>query len=1415
MQKNIAIENGTRIWQRIIWILAVFVLFVISPTTHASSGANGIVRVSAIQPDGKIIIGGEFSSYDGVSRNNIARLNYNGTLDTNFDSNVGTPGNVHTESVMAIAIQSDGKIIIGGGFSSYNGVARNDIARLNSDGTLDTYFNPDGVNYNYGSINSIVIQPNGKILFGGIFSQNNSGYAQGGAKRLNADGTIDDTFNPIISTNNWYWIESISIQPDGKIIIGGTFTTCNGIARKDIARLNNDGTLDAGFDSGTGGNYRISTTTIQPDGKIVIGGYFTTYNGMARSGIARLNFDGTLDTNFNPGIDASVSLYTSAIQPDGKILSGGFFDKNMMGRFNIARFNSDGTSDTSFNLGLGANNSILTIALQSNGKIIIGGYFTSYNGVSVNHIARLNSDGTLDTTFNVAQTVSDTWENVGQAGFSAGKAEYISLAFSFVNNQPYVAYRDEANSSKATVMRFDGTQWVTVGSAGFSADQADYISIAFNPATNQPYVAYMDYANSSKATVMRFDGTQWVTVGSAGFSLGQSFQLNFAFNPSTNQPYVAYTDYGNSGSITVMKFDDSQWVTVGSERFSSNSISGINFAFNPSTNQPHVAYIDSANSFKATVMKFDGSQWVTVGQAGFSSGTADSLRLAFNPIDMQPYLAYMMDYTNSYKATVMRFDGSQWVTVGSAGFSSNGVRNLNFAFNHATNQPYVIYKGLENINKVTIMKFDDSQWITVGSADYDAGSENATLVFNPINNQPYLAYKDYANSSKATVMKFSSKDVSASAVAGISIKTPPKTTYTAGQALDLSGLVVTLTNSDTSTKDVAFTDFAANSITTNKANGATLVVGDTTVTITVNGHTVSQAITVNCSIIKNFNASFTNYNFPVNENLVVITHGWNSSDTDPRMKKMRDDICNNANNDKEPTTVAIFDWKDGAATGGSTSVFSKIAADAAYNNASIAGGTLANEISELARHSNINHIHFIAHSAGSNVIQTAVDNLADYSQANNWKPFIHLTFLDAYAPNGTNERYGDLHNFTGYAEQYVDMVVSPWDFPWTNIQLLKVTNFDVTNMTNILNRTHTWPIDFYDASITDPTYHMGFSFSNESSHEVGRSNDLAGYMCAVSDPSRPYASCSNLKSEVTKYFSKDLIGAVAGTVVNATIDIDTAIINTVSESVTGTVSFLNNALHLITGSPSWAEFDVTVKKPTNMIKFDSLFPSSVAGGKFTVSVDGETVFSQDSSTVEGGQVEHRQIELPATLTDGSHAIIFRIDPLTSEHSEIYISDVRLGMSTVPDTASVYRFYNTKTGEHFFTIDSNERANINAHPEWNYNDEGIAFSVYQNQQTDTTPVYRFYNTQSGFHFFTIDPNERANVNAHPEWSYNDEGIAFHVYPSQQSDSTSVYRFYNTKTGEHFFTIDTNERANINAHPEWNYNDEGVAFYVMTK
>ncbi|MBI4646393.1 MAG: delta-60 repeat domain-containing protein [Bacteroidia bacterium] len=159
------------------------------------------------------------------------------------------------------------------------------------------------------------------------------------------------------------------------------------------------GSIDLSFNPGTGTTSTIFTTAIQSDGKIIIGGAFTSYNGTAINRIARLNTDGTLDGTYNPGTGASSTVRTTSIQSDGKIIIGGDFASYNGTAINyIARLNADGTLDGTFNPGTGADNDVYTTAIQSDGKIIIGGNFTSYNGTARNYIARLNTDGTLDGT---------------------------------------------------------------------------------------------------------------------------------------------------------------------------------------------------------------------------------------------------------------------------------------------------------------------------------------------------------------------------------------------------------------------------------------------------------------------------------------------------------------------------------------------------------------------------------------------------------------------------------------------------------------------------------------------------------------------------------------------------------------------------------------------------------------------------------------------------------------------------------------------------------------------------------------------------------------------------------------------------------------------------------------------------------
>ncbi len=347
---------------------------------NAVTGANRWVFATLVQPDGKTLIGGDFTEYNGSQRNRIARLNTDGSLDQTFN-----PGSGLDYRVWTIARQPDGKILIGGNFTRCNGVARNRLARLHPDGTLDMTFN-SGLGFN-NDVYNIALQPDGKILVGGSFSSYNN-TTKNNLIRLNPDGSLDPTFTTGFGPS--YSVFSIIVSPDAKIIIAGAFTSYNLIGRNRIARLNADGSLDPSFNPGTGTNVVIYSTALQADGRIILGGAFTSFNGTARNRIARVNPDGTLDPTFNPGVGANSSVNTTALQADGKIIIGGEFTSyNATSQNCIARLNTDGSVDASFVSGSGASGNVQDLSIQPDGKILIGGYFTSYNGIGRNRIARI------------------------------------------------------------------------------------------------------------------------------------------------------------------------------------------------------------------------------------------------------------------------------------------------------------------------------------------------------------------------------------------------------------------------------------------------------------------------------------------------------------------------------------------------------------------------------------------------------------------------------------------------------------------------------------------------------------------------------------------------------------------------------------------------------------------------------------------------------------------------------------------------------------------------------------------------------------------------------------------------------------------------------------------------------------------
>jgi uncharacterized delta-60 repeat protein len=471
------------------------------------TGANSTINTIVIQPDGKILIGGAFTSYNGTAINRVARLNANGTIDATF-----TVGTGAANIVYSLALQPDGKIIVGGAFTTFNGVTINRIVRLNADGTADTGFTPGtGASNN---VYSIIVQPDNNIIIAGAFTTYN-GTSRARIARLNADGTLESTFNPGTGANNIVYsaglqadgkiiiagnfttvnggtktrvarltntgsvdasynpgtgfdatvsacaiqadtmavlggafityngitslrlsrlnqnagldvilpmtgandiISAAALQPDQKTLIGGSFIAYNGVIKNRIARVNTDGSIDATFNSGTGANGTVNTISVQADGKIIMGGAFTTQNGTSRPRIARVSSSGVLDLTFTPGTGANSTIFTTSIQSDGSIIAAGAFTTfNGTARSRVVRLTSGGLVDATFNPGTGANNTIYASAIQPDGKILLGGYFTTFNGVAKNRIVRLNTDGTIDPTFNIGTGVSSyVWKIVLQ-----------------------------------------------------------------------------------------------------------------------------------------------------------------------------------------------------------------------------------------------------------------------------------------------------------------------------------------------------------------------------------------------------------------------------------------------------------------------------------------------------------------------------------------------------------------------------------------------------------------------------------------------------------------------------------------------------------------------------------------------------------------------------------------------------------------------------------------------------------------------------------------------------------------------------------------------------------------------------------------------------------------------------------------
>jgi uncharacterized delta-60 repeat protein len=362
---------------------------------------SGGIETIALQPEGKILIGGKFGAVNGLGCSNLARLNPDGSLDPDF--NPAADG-----VVKSIAVQADGRILVGGLFGQLGTNTAVHLGRLKADGSTDIGFAaavtdaPESAAT--ASVDCLALQNDGKILVGGGFTELN-GHPCSHVARLNPDGSLDSEFRAQTDGE----VECIAVQPDGKVLVGGSYRSLDGQPCLGLGRLNPDGTLDSSFTPMISyAQYDVTCLVLQPDGRLLVAGVYPLGPGIVRKFVCRLKSDGSLDPDFfqsgttEPYLPRPFVVFSLSLQADGKIVVGGSF--NVLageGRAKFGRLNSDGTLDTTFVPSVvNTNQPVLTtvgaLASQADGKLIACGLFTECNGQACSGIVRLLADNAVE-----------------------------------------------------------------------------------------------------------------------------------------------------------------------------------------------------------------------------------------------------------------------------------------------------------------------------------------------------------------------------------------------------------------------------------------------------------------------------------------------------------------------------------------------------------------------------------------------------------------------------------------------------------------------------------------------------------------------------------------------------------------------------------------------------------------------------------------------------------------------------------------------------------------------------------------------------------------------------------------------------------------------------------------------------------
>lgn len=367
------------------------------------------VSAIALQPDGRVLVGGAFEATEGPSRRGIVRLLPTGGLDRSFDPGSGVAGGwVHD-----LALQDDGRVLVGGGFTEMDGLPASGLARLEPDGRPDRSFHCElSLLGAQGKVLAVDWHSTQGLVIVGAFDAVN-GTPRGGLARLQSDGGLDDSFDPRggIAPDSGTPFD-VAVLPDGSVVVTGDFWLAAGVERTGLARFDSTGTptaADGGTDDLGGAEPAFGNMLATlPDGRVFVAGQFEKVGDNPRHCLARLLPDGRLDSTFWGGESAfefAGAVHCLVPLADGDVYVGGEFERvNGQMRHALARLDERGELVGSFDAGFAAEAVVHALAVEPDGRLLVGGRFDEIGGAECANLARLLPDGTLDTSFALAET---------------------------------------------------------------------------------------------------------------------------------------------------------------------------------------------------------------------------------------------------------------------------------------------------------------------------------------------------------------------------------------------------------------------------------------------------------------------------------------------------------------------------------------------------------------------------------------------------------------------------------------------------------------------------------------------------------------------------------------------------------------------------------------------------------------------------------------------------------------------------------------------------------------------------------------------------------------------------------------------------------------------------------------------------